>query len=119
MVEVDVLPSDNHEIREITDDDLDESVEIIRRAFGTVAADLGLTKQNCPTHPSFITYEQLAQLRLKGLRFFGLYVNKQQIGFVAVEKANDSLYYMEKLGCCRSTDIRVMVANWWNSLSTM
>jgi ribosomal protein S18 acetylase RimI-like enzyme len=84
-------------IREITGDNLDESVQIIRRAFGTVAVELGLTKKNCPDHPAFITYEQLSQLKLKGLRFFGLFVNNRQIGFVAVEKVDDTLYYLEKL----------------------
>lgn len=84
-------------IREVTDDALDNNVEIIRCAFGTVAVELKLTRENCPTHPSFITISQLSELRIKGLKFFGLFAGDRQVGFVAVEKASDTIYYMEKL----------------------
>jgi ribosomal protein S18 acetylase RimI-like enzyme len=94
---VNQLPSDNMKIIEITGEEMDNSVNIIRRAFGTVAAEFSLTTENCPNHPAFITPEQLSQLRAKGLRFFGIFINNRQVGFVAVEKADDTLYYMEKL----------------------
>ncbi len=73
------------------------SAGIIRKSFKTVALDLGLTRQNCPTHPSFTTNRQLVALFGKGLLFFGGFLDACQIGFVAVEKADASLYYMEKL----------------------
>jgi len=73
------------------------SAGIVRKSFNTVALDLGLTRQNCPTHPSFITNVQLFELYERGLMFFGGFLSAQQIGFVAVEKADPSLYYMEKL----------------------
>ncbi len=76
---------------------LDSSVRVIRDSFGTVAEELGLTTENCPTHPSFITIQQLGALKAKGLGLFGLFLGASQIGFVAVERANASLYYMEKL----------------------
>lgn len=76
---------------------LDSSVRVIRDSFRTVAEDLGLTTDNCPTHPSFITIEQLETLKAKGLSLFGLFLETSQIGFVAVERANATLYYMEKL----------------------
>ena len=37
------------------------------------------------------------ELYKKGLRFFGLFIQDVQIGFVAVERADATLYYMEKL----------------------
>ena len=40
---------------------------------------------------------QLRALKSKGLIFFGLFLGDRQVGFVAIEKADDSLYYMEKL----------------------
>ena len=76
-------------IREIgIDESLDVSVEIIKKAFRTVAEELSLTTENAPTHPSFITI---------GLSFYGYYLDDRQVGFVAMERADDSLYYLEKL----------------------
>ena len=85
-------------IREIgIDESLDASVEIIKKAFRTVAEELSLTTENAPTHPSFITIGQLVELRRKGLSFYGYYLDDRQVGFVAMERADDSLYYLEKL----------------------
>ena len=74
-----------------------DSVDIIRQAFSTVAKEFGLTPDNCPTHPSFITHDDLVMLKQKGLNFFGLFVDNRQFGFIAIEKANDDLFYIEKL----------------------
>jgi ribosomal protein S18 acetylase RimI-like enzyme len=74
-----------------------QSAELIRISFETVARDLKLTKDNCPSHTSFITEKQLFESHDKGLWFFGLFVNNNQSGFVAVEKGNTTTYYMEKL----------------------
>jgi ribosomal protein S18 acetylase RimI-like enzyme len=85
-------------IREIgIDESLDGSAEVIRKSFRTVAEELSLTAENAPTHPSFITLEQLVELRRKGLAFYGYYLDDRQVGFVAMEKADDSVYYLEKL----------------------
>jgi ribosomal protein S18 acetylase RimI-like enzyme len=73
------------------------SAGIIRKSFKTVASDLGLTRQNSPTHPSFITNVQLFGLYKRGLMFFGGFLSAKQIGFVAVERVDPLLYYMEKL----------------------
>jgi GNAT superfamily N-acetyltransferase len=85
-------------IREILENDaLEESVNVLRAAFLTVADDFNLTPENCPTNPAFVTVDRLVRLKEKGARFFGLYEGNRQIGFVAVERASDSVYYMEKL----------------------
>ena len=76
---------------------LDTSVDVIRESFRTVAEELNLTAENTPTHPSFITLEQLEELHQKGLVFYGYFLDDRQVGFVAIEKADDSLYYLEKL----------------------
>lgn len=73
------------------------SAGIVRKSFKTVALDLRLTRQNCPTHPSFITNVLLFALYEKGLMFFGGFLNAKQIGFVAVERADPLLYYLEKI----------------------
>jgi ribosomal protein S18 acetylase RimI-like enzyme len=85
-------------IKEITaQDQISESVHILRQAFKTVADEFSLTPLNCPTHPSFITYDALSNLHKKGAKFFGLFIDEQQIGFIAIEKSGDGLYYIEKL----------------------
>jgi ribosomal protein S18 acetylase RimI-like enzyme len=87
----------NNKIREITDGKLDTSVAIIRRAFGTVADEMGYTEVSVPVFPAFITVEKLKVLKARGAVFFGLFIDGKQIGFVAVEKENDGKYYMKRL----------------------
>ena len=85
-------------IREIYDGEgLGNSVRVIRDSFRPVAAEFGLTPENCPTHPSFITVERLDELRKREVKLFGLFLGETQVGFVAVEKAEEAIYYMEKL----------------------
>lgn len=85
------------QIREITGEKLDTSVEIVRRAFGTVAEEMGITEENAPRYTAFITKEKLQELRERGTVFWGLFVDGKQAGFVAVEKENDGKYWMKRL----------------------
>jgi len=85
------------EIREIsTEDQIAQSVEVIREAFGTVAREFNLTIENAPTHPFFSTREQLHELHKKAA-FFGLYHDGVQAGFVVIEKAEGGTYYLGRL----------------------
>jgi diamine N-acetyltransferase len=81
----------------ITIDQILESVKIIRGSFDTVADEFCLTRENCPTHPSFITYDNLSDLKNKGLKLFGFFLDGIQIGFIALEEAGNNIYYLEKL----------------------
>jgi diamine N-acetyltransferase len=84
-------------IREIHDDEIDASASIIRRSFMSVAKDFHITQENCPTNPAFITSEKLMESKNKGIKFFGLFHGNIQIGCVAIEKAKDDVFYMERL----------------------
>ena len=85
------------EIKEIIGDkQLASSLTVIRDAFRTVAEELNLTPENAPTHPFFSTREQLIELHNKAV-FFGLYVDGEQAGFVAAEKAADGNYFLGRL----------------------
>jgi len=85
-------------IREIRDKkELENSVKVIRKSFSTVAKDFGLTEENCPTNPAFITLERLENLHAQGAKSFALCDDDNQIGFVAVENADGTTYYLEKL----------------------
>jgi len=92
------MPLNDFTIIGITDPvNTDNSVSIIRDSFKTVAEEFGLTTDNCPTHPSFITIHQLNEFRSKGVKFFGFFLDSKQVGLIAIEKADASLYYIEKL----------------------
>jgi ribosomal protein S18 acetylase RimI-like enzyme len=85
-------------IKEISSElEIHTSAVIIRDSFLTVAREFGLNESNCPSHPSNITYEKLLELKKKGLRFFGLFPEEQQVGFVAVESVMEGIFYFEKL----------------------
>jgi len=83
-------------IREINDAEMESSLNVIRASFQTVADELNLTRQNCPGHPAFMTLEKLKDFS-EAARLFGLFDKDRQIGFVAIEKAGDRLYYFERL----------------------
>lgn len=75
----------------------DECAKVIRDSFITVAHDFGLTRENAPTNPAFLEADALNKMYEKNIKMFAVCKNDVQIGFVAVEKADDTLYYMEKL----------------------
>jgi diamine N-acetyltransferase len=86
------------EIRTIaTETDLVTSVLLIRKAFRTVEEEHKLTKENCPTHPSFMTLQNLKDSVEKGLSCFGLFDSDGQIGFVGTRPENAELFCLEKL----------------------
>lgn len=85
-------------IRQVgTDTELEKSAAVIRGAFSTVAAEFGITKENCPSHPAFMSADRLRIMKGHGVSLFGLFENSAQIGFVAVGKASGGLYFIEKL----------------------
>ena len=85
-------------IREIAaEGEFRNSVSIIRAAFQTVADDFGITKDNCPTNPAFITLDRLKELEKTNVKCFGLFEDGSQIGFIGVEYAEDDVYYLKRL----------------------
>jgi ribosomal protein S18 acetylase RimI-like enzyme len=85
------------EITQVTTvSDVIDSLEVILRSFNTVAVELNLTSENAPTHSAFTTLERLQDLHKKAA-FFALHVDGSQVGFVAVEKGQGDVYYLDKL----------------------
>ncbi len=78
-------------------DEMGEWVDIIRRSFQTVADKFNLTIQNAPTNAAFIELSTLVSMQKKGIELYGVSSDNQKIGFVAIEKADEEKYYMEKL----------------------
>jgi diamine N-acetyltransferase len=85
-------------IREIANEnEMENSVKVIADSFQTVAVEFNLTKDNCPTHPSFVTMKHLNEMKRKGLKLFGLFEGDSQVGFAALEKKKRKVYNLEKL----------------------
>jgi ribosomal protein S18 acetylase RimI-like enzyme len=93
-----MLMAEDVQIQPILNDlGLQESLGIIRNSFITVANVLGLTPENAATNPAFLTFEKFKAAVAKGILMFGLFSEKRQVGFVALEIAEDRVYYMERL----------------------
>ena len=78
---------------------------LIRRSFGTVAADFNLTVQNCPRHPAFLTDEDLSEsLFLDGVICFGGFMDGKLTGFVAIWPKDVHTYELTRL--CTAPECR-------------
>ena len=86
----------NFEIKDI-EFEFEDCVKVIRDSFITVAKEFNFTKQNAPTNPAFIDSEALVKMKEKGVKMYGCYSEGKLIAFVAIEKASDDIFYLEKL----------------------
>jgi len=76
---------------------LAQATEVIRESFATVAAEFGLTRQNCPTHTSFITDEALRAQCDAGWAMYGLYDDTRLVGVVSLSDEGDGVYKLHNL----------------------
>jgi ribosomal protein S18 acetylase RimI-like enzyme len=83
-------------IREV-ENEFGECACVVRDSFITVAREFNITRENAPTNPAFAGADSLNKMKEKGLKLFGLYEGSACIGFVAIERANDGVFYMERL----------------------
>ena len=63
---------------------LEECLDIIHRSFATVAEEFGLTRENCPSHTSFMPIEKLRTHAEWGFDMFGMEDGGKIIGYVSV-----------------------------------
>ena len=84
-------------IAPISESELPLCRDVIRNSFATVAHDLNLTQQNCPTHTSFITLDNLQYHVRCGYNMFGLYNGATLIGYAALEKKSAQEYELHNL----------------------
>jgi len=82
-----------------TEQEMIESVSVIRRSFRPVAQEFGVTRHNNPDHGAFVDLTDLQGLQDKGAVFYGIFQRGQQIGFVSVRPADwqKNACYLEKL----------------------
>lgn len=84
-------------IREVLSGELDKCADVIRRGFITVAEDFNLTEEKVPTNGAFIRTERLVADREKGNQMFVLLENETIVGFMQLENAGNSTFYLEKI----------------------
>lgn len=84
-------------IKPLADASLEKSLVIIRSAFGKVTAEYGITEENTPVFAAYTTLENLKDMRARGVKFFGLFLNGSQVGVVGVEKEADGTCHMSRL----------------------
>lgn len=84
-------------IREAGRQDVPVLTGIIRESFSTVACRLGLTRENCPKHPSNCTDEWVAGAIAEGVAYWLLEEDGMPVGCVALEDAGEGVGYLERL----------------------
>lgn len=85
------------QIRILTFDELDACAAVIRQSFATVAADFGLTEQNCPANGAFIRTPQLEEFHRKGTDTFGLYTGGVLAGVMQLWETAPAVFELGKL----------------------
>ncbi|MCJ7773432.1 MAG: GNAT family N-acetyltransferase [Desulfobacterales bacterium] len=85
-------------IRQASIDDIPVLIDLIRRSFRDVAKRFGLTRENCPTHPSFYTVDRMKLDFGKNIQYFLIEHNGTVVGCTALEKATPDTCYLERLG---------------------
>jgi len=84
-------------IREASAGEADRLAELIRSAFRDVAERFGLTRDNCPKHPSQCEAEWVRSAIGKGVRYFADEEEAGLRGCVALEMAGAGVGYLERL----------------------
>lgn len=85
------------EIRRVKSGELEDCAAVIRKGFGTVACEFGLTRQNCPTNGAFIEAEKLYADMEKGKLMYGAFVGDRMVGFMQLEQKSTTQYELEKI----------------------
>jgi N-acetylglutamate synthase-like GNAT family acetyltransferase len=85
------------QIRRATEGDISLLTDLIRNSFKDVANQFNITEENCPTHPSNCTADWVKETLKKGTEYFILTEDSNVIGCVALGKANQEVYFMERL----------------------
>jgi N-acetylglutamate synthase-like GNAT family acetyltransferase len=84
-------------IREADSGEIPSLSDLIRDAFRDVAETFGLTRENCPKHPSNLTDEWIENDLDRGVIYYVLENDGISAGCVALEKAGPDLCYLERL----------------------
>jgi diamine N-acetyltransferase len=80
-------------------EELEQCVNLLRVAFGTVAKEFDLTEESAPSNAAFTTFENLSKHLQNGLTLFGMFIGTSIVGCVAIKQAKqkEAVYYIERL----------------------
>ena len=70
--------------------DFDAAVKVIRQSFATVAEAFGLTRENCPTHTSFITEDRLQRDWENNDLMYILWDADTAVGYFSLHRESDT-----------------------------
>lgn len=87
----------NFVIQIVPDAELDCFAQVIRDSFRDVAGAFGLTRDNCPSHTSFLESERLRQDRRNGHLIFGAYADGAPVGCVSIKEIGDGVWELDHL----------------------
>lgn len=79
--------------------DLSAVVQVLNASHGTVAKQFGFTQETNPSNNAFIDIETLRSQLKTGIRLYGLNVDNELIGCIAVEESTKEAetFYIEKV----------------------
>ncbi len=81
----------------VLDTELDRCAAVIREAFQDVAVQFHLTRDNCPSHTSFVDAEHLRQESVDGFTMFGAYADGILVGYVSMKEVGDGVWELDHL----------------------
>lgn len=84
-------------IKRIELEDINDCFDVIRSSFKTVADEFHLTKENCPTHTSFISKEKLMDQFHAGRPMYGYFAGNKLAGYFSLDKNSDSTLELNNL----------------------
>lgn len=70
---------------------------IIRESFRGIAGRFGLTRENCPKHPSNCTAQWIESDLARGVQYYLLLSDDRPVGCVGLESPSPDLCYLERL----------------------
>jgi diamine N-acetyltransferase len=82
-----------------SEEDILACAAVMREAFGTVAAEFGLTERNAPSNPAFMNVEKLQNYLEKPVLLYGCFIEKRIVGCIAIEKSKseEGTFHIERL----------------------
>ena len=84
-------------IKQIQHSELERCITVIQKSFSDTAKEFNLTKENCPTHTSFITMRNLQYHWDSGYLMYGYYLSNNLVGYVSLENKGNSIFELRNL----------------------
>ncbi|MBU5360300.1 GNAT family N-acetyltransferase [Enterococcus raffinosus] len=89
-------------VRLLEQNDLEAAARVIRDSFATVAKEFNLTIDNCPTNGAFTQTKHLRMDLEKNNRLYGVYLEKEMIGFFELVYQKEAQVTLEKVAIISS-----------------